>query len=113
MCELLTAGCASFLATSSQVYTEAKGYLDKSEPFVLIQGQRRSLSRFERDNGHPGHLSGSKTMTRIYTPPKFSELQICRLRRLCIRLEYAERDDDFFYDFGNGQIGRASCRERV
>lgn len=44
-------------------------------------------------------------MTKTYTPPKFSELQIFRLCRLCIRLEYAQSGDDFFYDLGRGPRG--------
>jgi hypothetical protein len=72
------AGCPSFLATAPKFIPKQRPFLDNGEPFK----GNDLLFRSERDNGCLGRLSGYKSMTRIYTPPKFSEIRISHLRRL-------------------------------
>jgi hypothetical protein len=87
-------GRTKLLVLNRRVYKEAIGLLHVFENLITIRGKGHKVFRDPRAFGMPGFFACDKWISHCYLGPKFSELQILRLRHQALEIHYPVPSND-------------------
>lgn len=80
--------CTRLLQLSPRIYCEAIEMLHPDELNFYVNHRQRWQMRHAKDFGLPAQFISWKSTTAAMIPARFSELEITRMRKLCLTVEF-------------------------